>query len=919
MTLEAGAKPAELVSELERLCASWLEPEKQRLRAAQAPPRPKVVNDLLWGSIRLNSWEVALLDSVLLQRLRYLKQLGVVHWVFPGAAHSRLEHSLGVLYQMQQLLDGIERNSGLAGARLIDEVTAKLLRIAALVHDCGHAMLSHVSEPFVERLPGVPELIEWTKNTYRTRKRPSASEAFAAVFVESPAFVEFIGMREVGADFVRDPADAAHRIATYLLGGPSRPGEEYLSLLVNGAFDADKLDYMPRDSLMAGIPCAVDVARVAEKIHCLTIPTSRVPETYASWATPEDGKVRVLALSLAGARALHELAVTRSLLFDKVYHHHKVLAAQVMVRKLLDAKHAAREVTSVSQWLNITDEALLLDAHPFATLLRQRRLPKRAFFITQPTVVDGHQDAEPVTTGIAVKGSGRNWRRIRSDVSSGALATRILQESKKVAALLKRGEAALAELPPEVDFPNLTKLGLDQFAFVGDGQEDFRTADEGLSGERPESSKRLSRPGGYVFAPEEAILPVFIASRTVLRRDYGQEYDAACYAPTKLDPQDIASAEDALAASHYFDDVAGGRPPPLPSARLRSHRQHALETFLKTAWSRIRLLGETFGLYQAMGSPPVSPRRIAAFLRQFETEGHTRGALRLLERVTFKDRPYFANALERLIREAEKTRKVEFVCPLGGTGDSSTLLSYLMNDLAPEWRRPVTHIEVALPRVKDGTVLLWDEFCGNGGHSTTVLSQWLSLGDDSLDEDLVEPLSKDLAKKFRDTECSLIFALARQSGMRNTREFIKKHGLTRVAVVEPTEVVPDVDTVFTGSAVFSDEKERDELREFLEEVGLGLLAKKKTDPERPWSDAKIEERVLGYGNTAQLLVFYYNVPTVTLTALWEKGPGWTPLFPRRPKLAAAPRRPAADVPASRAPAAQPTVGSAAKNETGTAD
>jgi hypothetical protein len=209
--------------------------------------------------------------------------------------------------------------------------------------------------------------------------------------------------------------------------------------------------------------------------------------------------------------------------------------------------------------------------------------------------------------------------------------------------------------------------------------------------------------------------------------------------------------------------------------------------------------------------------------------------------------------------------------------------------------------------VKDGALLLWDEFCGNGGHSTTVLSQWLSLKDDTLDEDLVEALGEDLAKKFRSTECALIFALARQSGMRNTRRFIEKHGLTRVSVLEPTEIVPDVDTVFSGSGVFLDEHERDEVREFLEDVGLKLLAKKKTQPERPWSDAKVEDCVLGYGNTAQLLVFYYNVPTVTLTALWEKCSSWMPLFPRRPKLAVGPRRFAAGSSASAAAETEPRV------------
>jgi hypothetical protein len=70
----------------------------------------KEINDALWGTIRLSALEAAVLDSPILQRLRFVRQLGVVHWVYPGAVHTRFEHTLGVLYRMQQLLDAVERS-----------------------------------------------------------------------------------------------------------------------------------------------------------------------------------------------------------------------------------------------------------------------------------------------------------------------------------------------------------------------------------------------------------------------------------------------------------------------------------------------------------------------------------------------------------------------------------------------------------------------------------------------------------------------------------------------------------------------------------------------------------------------------------------------------------------------------------------
>jgi hypothetical protein len=71
----------------------------------------KEVNDAVWGTIALSPLEVLILDSPLLQRLRYIRQIGVSHWVYPCAGHSRFEHTLGVLHQTQQLIEAINHFS----------------------------------------------------------------------------------------------------------------------------------------------------------------------------------------------------------------------------------------------------------------------------------------------------------------------------------------------------------------------------------------------------------------------------------------------------------------------------------------------------------------------------------------------------------------------------------------------------------------------------------------------------------------------------------------------------------------------------------------------------------------------------------------------------------------------------------------
>src|ERR1043165_6401810 len=130
------------------LCERYVTPYVARIREKGLPRLGlKQVHDSLWGTISLRPLEVALLDSPLLQRLRHLRQLGVVHWVYPGADHSRFEHSLGVLHQAQQLISAINRASVTKYDRpVISEDDIQMLRVAALLHDVGHPVMSHVSE-----------------------------------------------------------------------------------------------------------------------------------------------------------------------------------------------------------------------------------------------------------------------------------------------------------------------------------------------------------------------------------------------------------------------------------------------------------------------------------------------------------------------------------------------------------------------------------------------------------------------------------------------------------------------------------------------------------------------------------------------------------------------------------------------------
>lgn len=100
----------------------------------------KYINDPVYGGILLTQIELDLIALPIFQRLRGLRQLARVNYVFPGAEHSRFVHSLGVLYIMGLMTDHLLKQDA------ITEDDAVKMRVAALLHDIGHYPLSHLGE-----------------------------------------------------------------------------------------------------------------------------------------------------------------------------------------------------------------------------------------------------------------------------------------------------------------------------------------------------------------------------------------------------------------------------------------------------------------------------------------------------------------------------------------------------------------------------------------------------------------------------------------------------------------------------------------------------------------------------------------------------------------------------------------------------
>jgi hypothetical protein len=180
------------------------------------------LRDPIHGFIALESREENnIVDSKVFQRLRRIKQLAMASLVYPGALHTRFEHTLGVAHL-----------SGKLGARLLSsQEDRRLVRLAALLHDIGHGPFSHVSESVLKRF--------YDKDKVKLDKGQQIHEHLT------------ISLIKHNEDLDRLISDTERDYISGLLCG--QWGSKILKDIVSGPLDADKLDYLLRDSYYCGV------------------------------------------------------------------------------------------------------------------------------------------------------------------------------------------------------------------------------------------------------------------------------------------------------------------------------------------------------------------------------------------------------------------------------------------------------------------------------------------------------------------------------------------------------------------------------------------------------------------------------------------------------------------------------------------
>ena len=258
-----------------------------------------LINDSLYGFVQITDPLIkSVIDHPYFQRLRRLKQMGMADLVFPGANHSRLQHSIGSLYLAQKAIKTFERKK-----IALTQGEQQGLQLAALLHDIGHGPFSHSSEQL---------FIENTKHETITLK------------IVERLNLEFEGKLD---------------IAMAILKG-DHP-KKFLIQLVEGQIDLDRLDYLNRDSYFTGVSRVnFDVDRIIEML---------------------DVKENTLVYDFKSLHTLEKFLFDRRFMTLQVYGHKNNLLADLLLKKIWERFKQVKvdskfPLPNISFWLGLINK-----------------------------------------------------------------------------------------------------------------------------------------------------------------------------------------------------------------------------------------------------------------------------------------------------------------------------------------------------------------------------------------------------------------------------------------------------------------------------------------------------------------------------------------------------------------------------------
>lgn len=346
------------------------------------------IRDPIHGSIELSYAERDVVDSRFFQRLRHIKQLGFADLAFPGATHSRYSHGIGAMHVASRVFDALFRDGPLAGddlARL-----RQTLRLAVLLHDLGHAPLSHATERMLPKRAQL-KLPAWTGDG---EGEQASHEDMTLLLMLASGLSDVI--RTSFADLGIRPEHVAALVCGRLPPGETPffvGGIDYTPILkqiVSSELDADRMDYLLRDSFYTG----VDYGHYDHDWLIQNV----VP-------IEQDGRM-VLGITHRAAFAFEDFLLSRYHMFVSVYYHATCLNYEKLLARFFAESAGEYALGADPEAYVLADDVQLVSALRASRNEWARRIVERRGFhlLIESNPFEDEVDLRPVLSNLSDEG-----------------------------------------------------------------------------------------------------------------------------------------------------------------------------------------------------------------------------------------------------------------------------------------------------------------------------------------------------------------------------------------------------------------------------------------------------------------------------------------------------------------------------------
>jgi HD superfamily phosphohydrolase len=313
----------------------------------------KKIYDSVHGFIPFDEYEKELIDSLPFQRLHYIHQLGIAYLVYPGATHTRFEHSLGVMMLATLMFEKICKSVRPDVAHFVPRKGSseylywrRVLRMAALCHDLGHLPFSHVAEG---ELVGPKGHEAWTLKIMDSSHMAPVWQKLK----KAPSYLEEL----IERDIVEDIKKIAVGEETWkaLKGESLSSWEKIVSGLLTGDFfGADRIDYLLRDAKSTGVVYGLfDYHQLIEMLRILPSVDRGADELQ-------------LGIDENGLESCEALLLARHFMHRRIYQYSSVKAYNFHLRRYMLANYSRTILESVDNFIAVSDIDVIASLHASA-------------------------------------------------------------------------------------------------------------------------------------------------------------------------------------------------------------------------------------------------------------------------------------------------------------------------------------------------------------------------------------------------------------------------------------------------------------------------------------------------------------------------------------------------------------------------